>query len=89
VPEAIIRKRPTADLWPGQSDELEVGVDYPRLDRILHLRIDERRSRDEVVARGFAAELVDRVDGLVAQSAFKRALPPVARLPSRHAHLDH
>jgi NAD+ synthase len=88
VPEAIVRKPPSADLWPGQSDELEVGVDYPVLDRILHLRIDERRSRDEVVARGFAAELVDRVDGLVARSAFKRALPPVARLGARHAQLD-
>jgi NAD+ synthase len=89
VPEAIIRKAPSADLWPGQTDESELGIPYPVLDRILHARVDQGRSRDEVVGLGFEAELVDRVDGLVARSAHKRSLPPVARLASRHAHVDH
>jgi NAD+ synthase len=89
VPEPIIRKAPSADLWPGQTDESEVGVTYPVLDRILHARVDEGRSRDAAIALGFDAEVVDRIDRLVARSAFKRRLPPVARLASRHAHLDH
>jgi NAD+ synthase len=89
VPEAIIRKPPSADLWPDQTDELEIGVDYPALDRILHARFDEGRSREDVIDLGFDANLVDHVDRLVARSAFKRGLPPVARLAARHAHLDH
>jgi NAD+ synthase len=90
VPERIIRKAPSADLWPGQTDEGEAGFTYPVLDRILQLRVDEGRSRDAVVAEGFAGELVDRVDRMVASSAFKRSMPPVARLgPGRHAHVDH
>ena len=53
VPEAIIRKAPSADLWPGQTDETEAGFSYPELDRLLFWRIDKRRSVDEVVALGF------------------------------------
>jgi NAD+ synthase len=89
VPEPIIRKAPSADLWPGQTDEGEVGVDYPILDRILHARVDEGRTRDDLVRLGISAAVVDRVDALVARSAFKRRPPPVARLAGRHAHLDH
>ena len=90
VPDAIIRKAPSADLWPGQTDEGEAGFRYPVLDRILQLRIDEGRSPDAVAAEGFDRGLVERVDGMVARSAFKRSLPPIARLtPARHAHLDH
>ena len=29
IPERIINKTPTADLWPGQSDEQEIGISYP------------------------------------------------------------
>jgi len=35
VPEAIIRKAPSADLWPGQTDEQEAGFTYHELDRLL------------------------------------------------------
>ena len=50
VPEAIIRKAPSADLWPGQTDETEAGFSYPELDRLLFWRIDKRRSVEELVA---------------------------------------
>ena len=53
VPEQIIRKAPSADLWPGQTDEGEAGFSYPILDRLLFWRIDKRRSIEEVVALGF------------------------------------
>jgi len=90
VPERIIRKPPSPDLWPGQTDEGEAGISYPVLDRILSLRVDEGRSVAATVAAGIPRELVERVDRMVAGSAFKRVPPPVARLtPSRHAHRDH
>ena len=44
VPEEIIRKAPSADLWPGQTDETEAGFSYPELDRLLFWRIDKRRT---------------------------------------------
>jgi NAD+ synthase len=89
VPEAIIRKAPSADLWPGQTDEAEANFSYPQLDRLLHWRIDKRRSVDEVVALGFAAELVERVDRMVAGSEFKRQVPPIAKLGPRTAGIDY
>ncbi|HEU0243454.1 MAG TPA: NAD+ synthase, partial [Candidatus Limnocylindrales bacterium] len=53
VPDAIVRKAPSADLWPGQTDEHEGGFSYPVLDRLLFWRIDKRRSLAEMVALGF------------------------------------
>lgn len=80
VPEAIIRKPPSADLWPGQTDEGEAGFSYPLLDRVLFWRIDRGRSLDEMAALGFDRTLVERVDRMVAGAAFKRRLAPVAML---------
>jgi len=89
VPEAIIRKAPSADLWPGQTDESEAGFSYPELDRLLFWRIDKRRSVDEVVAKGFERALVERVDRMVAGAEFKRQVPPIAKLGPRTAGVDY
>jgi NAD+ synthase len=89
VPEAIIRKAPSADLWPGQTDETEADISYPELDRLLFWRIDKRRSVDEVVAFGFDRTLVERVDRMVAGSEFKRQIPPIAKLGPRTAGVDY
>jgi NAD+ synthase len=89
VPEQIIRKAPSADLWPGQTDEDEAGFSYPQLDRLLYWRIDKRRSVEEVVALGFDAELVERIDRMVAGAEFKRQVPPIAKLGPRTAGVDY
>ena len=89
VPEAIIRKAPSADLWPGQTDEAEAGFSYPALDRLLFWRIDKRRSVDEIVALGFDRALVERVDRMVAGAEFKRQVPPIAKLGPRTAGVDY
>jgi NAD+ synthase len=89
VPDAIIRKAPSADLWPGQTDETEGAFDYPTLDRLLFWRIDKRRSIDEVVALGFPREMVERVDRMVAGAEFKRQVPPIAKLGPRTAGVDY
>lgn len=89
VPTAILVKAPSADLWPDQTDEGEGGFGYAELDRILYWRIDRRRSVDEVVAMGFERATVERVDSLVAQSEFKRQMPPVAKLGPRTAGVDY
>lgn len=89
VPEQIIRKAPSADLWPGQTDEAEAGFSYPELDRLLFWRIDKRRSIDEIVALGFDRTLVERVDRMVAGAEFKRQVPPIAKLGPRTAGIDY
>ena len=89
VPEAIIRKAPSADLWPGQTDEAEADIRYPLLDRLLFWRIDKRRSIDELVAMGFERALVERVDRMIATSEFKRQVPPIAKLGPRTAGVDY
>jgi NAD+ synthase len=89
VPEAIIRKAPSADLWPGQTDETEAGFSYPELDRLLFWRIDKRRSIEEVVALGYERATVERVDRMVAGAEFKRQVPPIAKLGPRTAGVDY
>ena len=89
VPDAIVRKPPTADLWPGQTDEIEGGFSYPVLDRLLFWRIDKRRSMEEMAELGFEPALVERVDRLVAGSEFKRQVPPIAKLGPRTAGVDY
>ena len=89
VPEVIIRKAPSADLWPGQTDEAEAGFTYPELDRLLFWRIDKRRSVEEVVGLGFDPAFVARVDRMVATSEFKRQVPPIAKLGPRTTGVDY
>ena len=85
VPDAILRKPPTADLWAGQTDESEVGMRYSDIDRLLYWSVDRRRSHEQLLAMGFAANQIERVEKLVAGSEFKRQTPPVAKLDAAHA----
>ncbi|CAN5472186.1 NAD+ synthase [soil metagenome] len=89
VPDEIIRKAPSADLWPGQTDEAEAGFSYPELDRLLFWRIDQRRSVDELIEIGFPRDLVERVDRMVAGAEFKRQVPPIAKLGARTTGVDY
>jgi NAD+ synthase len=89
VPETIIRKAPSADLWPGQTDEVEADFSYPVLDRILYWRIDRRRTDAEMAALGFDSQLVRRIDRMIATSEFKRQVPPIAKLGPRTAGVDY
>jgi NAD+ synthase len=89
VPDEIIRKAPSADLWPGQTDETEAGFTYPVLDRLLFWRVDKRRSDEEMTALGFDPALVARVDRMIATSEFKRQVPPIAKLGPRTAGVDY
>ncbi len=89
VPDAIIAKAPSADLWPGQTDEAEAGFSYPELDRLLFWLVDKRRSPEELVAKGFAPERVSWAVRAIAGSEFKRQVPPIAKLGPRTAGVDY
>jgi len=89
VPERILAKPPSADLWPGQTDEDELGATYDALDRILFALVDRRWSAERCVAAGLDAGLVAWVGQRVARNEFKRQLPPVAKLSLRTPGIDH
>lgn len=77
LPENIVEKTPTAELWEDQTDEGELGISYDVLDPILALHVDGPLSVSATAETvGCEVETVERVDALVAQSAHKRALPP-------------
>ena len=88
VPERIVRKKPTADLWPGQTDEGEIGIAYRELDLILLAYVDLRLRREEIIAAGFEEGKVDRVLRLVKNSQFKRKLPIICKISVRTADKD-
>lgn len=88
IPKQIIEKRPTADLWPGQTDEDEMGLTYADLDAILFRMIDERIPIDELVAAGFDKKTVSRVESLVRKNQFKRRPPLIAKISYRTINVD-
>jgi len=83
LPQSVLSKPPSADLWAGQTDEDELGMRYAVVDQVLHLLVDERRSRAEVIALGFDATDVDRIVSRVQGSQYKRRPPVIAKLSNR------
>lgn len=75
VPEPIISKPPSAGLWPGQTDEDELGLSYDDADRALAGLVDAGQSEGELVSDGVPRAVVERVRQLVRGSAFKRRMP--------------
>jgi NAD+ synthase len=83
VPEVILEKPPSADLWIGQTDESELGFTYEEVDRLLYLLVDRRHSPDDCVEAGFDRQFVESVVELVRRNHFKRVMPPIAKLSNR------
>ena len=83
LPERVRSKPPSADLFVGQSDEADLGLPYATIDVILFHLIDERHSRDDLVAMGFDAALVDDIVRRVRASQYKRRLPVIAKVSQR------
>jgi NAD+ synthase len=80
VPQQIIDKPPSADLWPGQTDEGELGWTYEAMDQVLYQLYDEGKSIDAVVGDGFERPFVEQVLARVQRNEFKRRQPMVARI---------
>jgi NAD+ synthase len=88
VPERIVKKAPSADLWEGQTDEHELGFEYAHVDALLYRMVDERWTDAELVAAGFETVLVTRVHAMVRGSQFKRRLPLIAKISERTIDAD-
>ncbi|HID18892.1 TPA: NAD+ synthase [Candidatus Bathyarchaeota archaeon] len=78
IPAEIAVKTPTAGLWPGQTDEAELGVKYEDLDLILHGLVDLGLTPKEVAAQlKIPSETVEKVKSVVNYSLHKRRFAPV------------
>ena len=83
VPRVIIDKKPSADLWAGQTDEQELGFSYKQVDELLYHMVDLRYSREELLRHGFAPDFIDLIYSKVKNSHFKRRLPIIAKVSQR------
>jgi NAD+ synthase len=83
VPDRIVRKVPTAELWEGQTDEEELGFTYAEADLILYFMVDRRLRPEDLVAAGFDQKLVMRIREMVRKSHFKRVTPLIAKVSLR------
>jgi len=81
VPESILEKPPTADLWDGQTDEGELGFAYADLDRLLYYMIDKGYDTKKLHEIGFSDDFIEPVQKRISATEFKRRMPLVARLP--------
>jgi len=80
VTDAIVNKKPSADLWEGQSDEDDLGYTYKQMDDALKQIVDNKVSRDEAVQKGFEAKLIDMLEHRIKTNAFKGKLPVIANI---------
>ena len=83
VPQPILDKAPSADLWEGQTDEGELGYTYNNVDQVLFLLVDERYTVDEVADEGFDRDFVEKVWSRVKINHYKRTMPNIAKLSRR------
>ena len=75
VPEVIINKPPSADLWAGQTDEGELGYTYQEMDQLLFLLVEEKLSPEECVQEGFSKKFINFIVDRVHRYRFKSLLP--------------
>lgn len=88
VPSSIIEKKPSADLWEGQSDEAELGFTYQEVDALLYKLIELRLRDEELLADGVQPEFLAKVKRLVVRNQFKRLTPVIAKISSRTLGID-
>jgi NAD+ synthase len=88
LPSEVIDKAPSADLWPGQTDEGELGFSYGTADEVLYLLFDLGLRPEEVAARGYEERVVRRIVSLEQRFRFKRRLMLIARLSGSAVNLD-
>ena len=88
LPAEVVDKKPSADLWPGQTDEDELGFGYAVADEVLYLMFDRGLAPEEVVERGYEPEVVEKITRLEKAYRFKRRLMLIARLSGSAINLD-
>jgi NAD+ synthase len=88
VPDAIVSKAPSADLWQGQTDESELGISYREVDELLFYMIDARERDEALIGRGFKKEFIERIREMIRRVQFKRRPPIIAKISNRTINVD-
>ena len=71
IPKRVITRPPSAELRPDQKDQDSLPP-YDILDAILYAYIEEDMSQDDIIAKGFEKEVVEKVIRLVDRNEYKR-----------------
>jgi NAD+ synthase len=80
IPERIILKKPSADLWVGQTDEGEMGIDYKTVDIISYLYFDKKYTLKKIEKLGIEKEKILKVLSSFEKNRFKRELPKILKI---------
>ena len=80
IPNELIEKKPSADLWEGQTDEQEMGLTYKEADQVMYRLLEENKTAEEVLAEGFDKGLVDNIIRRMNRSEYKRRMPLIAKI---------
>ena len=80
IPNELIEKKPSADLWEGQTDEQEMGLTYKEADQVLYRMLEENKTVEEILAEGFNKDLVDNIVRRMNRSEYKRRMPLIAKI---------
>lgn len=83
LPESVRKKPPSADLWPDQTDEDDLGFSYERIDRLLIAMIDQRHDDEVLIAAGFERSMIDDVRQRIVRTQFKRMPPVIGKVSLR------
>lgn len=83
VPKEIIEKKPSAELWEGQTDEDELGFSYKECDIILYYYVEKNLSPEEIAnqVKEISKETIYKVIERVKKTEFKRKPPKIAKIP--------
>ena len=80
IPNELIEKKPSADLWEGQTDEQEMGLTYKEADQVMYRLLEKNKTAAEVLAEGFDKGLVDNIIRRMNRSEYKRRMPLIAKI---------
>ena len=80
LPESVITKAPSADLFEGQTDEGEIGYSYIQMDPVIHAISDMQMNEDDIIREGFDEKLVKFVKTRINSMKYKRKVPIIAKI---------
>jgi len=81
VPKKILEKKPTAGLWPGQTDEEELGIKYDLLDEILYLLTEKKMKENETAKKlEISLDKVVKVKIMMLTAEHKLKTPPIPQI---------
>ena len=88
LPEEVVEKTPSADLWEGQSDEEDLGFGYEEVDLLLYMMLEKRMSKEAIVGEGIDESFYDTVRKMVVKNQYKRMMPVIAKISARTPGID-